>query len=86
MLNRMLDFSRPSMRVLIRTVSTSTRMQRLDDGECLAHAGGIVRPKRNDQVGFRRLLPPVFAFVVETRHDCVAGPEVQQDGGQRQIE
>ncbi len=47
---------------------------------------GVIRSKRNDQIRFRRLLAPVFAFVVKTRHDSIARPEVQQDSGQRQIE
>ena len=74
------------MMFLIRTVSTSTLMSVSMTAKRLAHAGGVIRPERNDQVGFRRLLAPVFAFVVKTRHDRVAGSEVQQDSGQRQIE
>jgi hypothetical protein len=57
--------------------------ERLDNRECMSNAGGVIRPHGNDQVGFRRLLAPVFAFVVEARHDGVARPEVKQDSGQR---
>ena len=60
--------------------------QRLNDGECLTHAGWIVWTEGDDEVGFRRLLAPVFAFVIETRHDSVSGAEVKQDGGKRKIQ
>ena len=58
----------------------------LDDGKCLAHTGGIIRPKRGDEVGFRRFLAPIFAFIVETGHDRISRAEVHQDSGQRLVE
>ena len=60
--------------------------ERLDDGECQTHTGGVVWTKGDDEVGFRRFLSPVFTFVVETFHDCIPRPEVQQDGGQWKIQ
>ena len=60
--------------------------QRLNDGECLTHAGWIVWTNGDDEVGFRRFLAPVFALVIETGHDCISGPEVQEDGGQGKIQ